>query len=240
MHYYKFNISDWVSGTAHLTLIEEAVYFRLVNHYYDTESPIPLETHSVSRRLRMADQSETVAEILNEFFTKTEKGYTHERCDELLKEYKKTVNKNRKNAAKGGRPSKNAASKETQSVSSGNPVGSQKEPDGIPNQEPLTNNQEPLTTNKDIGDKSPAKAKRFTPPELLEAIDYFFERTQDKTRSVSEAQRFVDFYESKGWYVGKNKMKDWKAAVRNWLNKNNNQRMTPAQKTQMNIMDFDL
>ena len=31
-----------------------------------------------------------------------------------------------------------------------------------------------------------------------------------------DADRFVDFYESKNWYVGKNKMKDWKAAVRNW------------------------
>ena len=31
-----------------------------------------------------------------------------------------------------------------------------------------------------------------------------------------DAERFIDFYESKGWFVGKNKMKDWKAAVRNW------------------------
>lgn len=31
-----------------------------------------------------------------------------------------------------------------------------------------------------------------------------------------DAERFVDFYSSKGWMVGKNKMKDWKAAVRNW------------------------
>ena len=34
------------------------------------------------------------------------------------------------------------------------------------------------------------------------------------------AQRFVDFYECKGWMVGKNKMKNWKAAVRTWVNKN--------------------
>ena len=31
-----------------------------------------------------------------------------------------------------------------------------------------------------------------------------------------DADRFVDFYESKGWMVGKNKMKDWRAAVRTW------------------------
>ena len=31
-----------------------------------------------------------------------------------------------------------------------------------------------------------------------------------------DADRFVDFYTSKGWMVGRNKMKDWRAAVRNW------------------------
>lgn len=31
-----------------------------------------------------------------------------------------------------------------------------------------------------------------------------------------DAEEFFDFYESKGWYVGKNKMKDWKACVRTW------------------------
>ena len=34
-----------------------------------------------------------------------------------------------------------------------------------------------------------------------------------------DAQRFVDFYECKGWMVGKNKMKNWKAAVRTWARK---------------------
>lgn len=34
-----------------------------------------------------------------------------------------------------------------------------------------------------------------------------------------DPQRFVDFYASKGWKVGKEPMKDWKAAVRNWANR---------------------
>lgn len=34
-----------------------------------------------------------------------------------------------------------------------------------------------------------------------------------------DAQRFHDFYSSKGWMIGKNKMKDWKAAARNWLSR---------------------
>lgn len=55
------------------------------------------------------------------------------------------------------------------------------------------------------------KEKRFAPPTPENVREY----CREKGLSV-DADRFVDFYESKNWYVGKNKMKDWKAAVRNW------------------------
>lgn len=52
---------------------------------------------------------------------------------------------------------------------------------------------------------------RFSPPSLSEVQAYISERG-----SAVDAQQFVDFYASKGWMVGKNRMKDWKAAVRTW------------------------
>lgn len=55
---------------------------------------------------------------------------------------------------------------------------------------------------------------RFVPPTVEEVRQY----CQDNDYSV-DAQRFVDFYECKGWMVGKNKMKNWKAAVRTWVKK---------------------
>lgn len=54
-------------------------------------------------------------------------------------------------------------------------------------------------------------SKRFAPPTLEEVKAYCSERNN----SV-DAQRFIDYYTSNGWKVGKNPMKDWKAAVRNW------------------------
>lgn len=57
----------------------------------------------------------------------------------------------------------------------------------------------------------PNGAKRFSPPSLDEVQAYISERG-----SAVDAQQFVDFYASKGWMVGKNRMKDWKAAVRTW------------------------
>lgn len=57
----------------------------------------------------------------------------------------------------------------------------------------------------------------FKPPTVEEVRAYCTERN-----NTVNAETFVSFYESKGWYVGKNKMKDWKAAVRTW-EKNNRQ-----------------
>lgn len=55
------------------------------------------------------------------------------------------------------------------------------------------------------------KRTRFTPPTLEEVKAY----CQSRNNGINP-ERFVDFYESKGWMVGKSKMKDWKAAVRTW------------------------
>lgn len=59
------------------------------------------------------------------------------------------------------------------------------------------------------GNKKPAK--RFSPPTLEEVTAYCRERNND-----IDPQHFIDYYSSNGWMVGKNKMKDWKAAVRTW------------------------
>lgn len=52
---------------------------------------------------------------------------------------------------------------------------------------------------------------RFTPPTVEEVKAYCLERNNG-----IDAEAFISFYESKGWMIGKNKMKDWKAAVRTW------------------------
>lgn len=56
----------------------------------------------------------------------------------------------------------------------------------------------------------PSGPKRFVPPTLAEVQSYVAER-----QSPLDPQGFIDFYESKGWMVGKTPMKDWKAACRN-------------------------
>ena len=141
MHYYKFNIADWHLATSHLSLEEEAIYFKLINFYYDSESPIPLETQTVIRRLRLGSHTVSVGLILEEFFVKRDDGWHHLRCDDELQKYKNKAEKNKTFGKLGGRPRKNKGldvnPKETQMVSENNPNIT------------LTTNHKPITNKEE-------------------------------------------------------------------------------------------
>ena len=78
-----------------------------------------------------------------------------------------------------------------------------------------------------------AREARFTPPSVEEVAAY----CQERGNGV-DAARFVDFYSSKGWMVGKSRMKDWKAAVRNW-ERSRDEKATPTKKPGYNVQHHD-
>ena len=63
------------------------------------------------------------------------------------------------------------------------------------------------------------RPRRFTPPALVEVQSYIQEKGY-----AFDAQQFMDYYESNGWKVGRNAMKDWRAAVRNWARRETEKR----------------
>ena len=71
-----------------------------------------------------------------------------------------------------------------------------------------------IDNNIDINICSNKKAA-FVKPTLYDVQIYCAERG-----NTIDPQAFIDFYESNGWMVGKNRMKDWKAAVRTWESRN--------------------
>jgi len=165
MYYYKFNISDWHLATSHLSLEEEIIYFKLINFYYDSEQPIPLETQSVCRRLRLNDFSHLVETVLHEFFIKSDDGWHHNRCDSELEKYHHKAEVNQKVGKLGGRPKNNP--EKTQSVFKENP------------QQTLTTNHKPLTTNH----------KLITPEGVSDSIfkDYMEVRKAKKAKWTETA-----------------------------------------------------
>ena len=73
------------------------------------------------------------------------------------------------------------------------------------------------------------KRKRFEKPSISDIKQYCIERNNNV-----DAQHFYDHYESNGWKVGKNSMKDWKAAVRTWEKNNYNK---PTKSNKQNAID---
>lgn len=139
--------------------------------------------------------------------------------NENIKTYQRTIEANRQNGRKGGRPRK------------------AKETDGF-SEKPTETHGEPNETHKNQSTKykvqstkytdsiesieidafaSPSSraSKRFSPPGLEEIEAYFAE----KGGTAAQAERFRDFYESNGWKVGKNHMKSWKAAASGWMSR---------------------
>lgn len=95
------------------------------------------------------------------------------------------------------------------------------ESQGEPSNEPT---YEPPKSDK----KPESKRQIFIPPTVDEVQDYCEQR-----KNGIDAQGFVNFYISKGWMIGKNKMKDWKAAVRTW----ERTRKQPEVHTDRNLID---
>jgi len=113
-----------------------------------------------------------------------------------LRKYDDYINKQKFNGAKGGRPKKEEETQITQPFF----------------QEPKkADNVNVNATVKDI------KVNRdvFIKPSIVEIKNYMLE-----IGMADVSEKWFDYYESNGWLVGKNKMKNWRAAVRTWKNNN--------------------
>lgn len=90
--------------------------------------------------------------------------------------------------------------------------------------------------NENINVNTNVKSKRFVKPSIDEIAVYMEERNMNNV-----SQKFYDFYEAKGWMIGKNPMKDWKAAVRTWES-NHQKTSQPATTTSpkyFNLEEYD-
>ncbi len=84
-----------------------------------------------------------------------------------------------------------------------------------------TNSKELVNTPKEKNEENNFKKEKIvskkvetnTPKNLEEVETYFLEKEKPK----SEANKFFNYYEANGWMVGKNKMKNWRAAANNWI-----------------------
>jgi uncharacterized protein YdaU (DUF1376 family) len=130
MHYYQFHIGDYRAATAHLTNDEDLAYRRLLDMYYDTETPIPLDIDWVSRRLRLGQ--DVIENVLNDMFKLSVDGYIHTRCDSEIQKYH----------------SKADSARKANQIRWGSEKVLKSDADQI-----LTNNHKPITNNQEYIDR---------------------------------------------------------------------------------------
>jgi uncharacterized protein YdaU (DUF1376 family) len=193
MHYYTFNVGDYRRDTAHLSRVEHGIYRDLIDWYYLEEKPIPIETESVSRRLRLDSEADKVAlkNVLADFFTLESDGYHHSRIDRDIEHYHSNATKNRENGKKGGRPK----TEKTQSVSSGLPVESESKA-----KQTLTKNQEPITINQEpVNTKPRERGPDFVLPDWIDRDHWDAWHSTPKRKKATPQQKQLAIKKLQAW-----------------------------------------
>jgi uncharacterized protein YdaU (DUF1376 family) len=198
MNFYKHHLGDYAKATAHLSILEHGTYLLMLHHYYATEAPLPADVAVICRIIRATTriEVEAVKAILDQFWTPGPHGWTNGRGAEEIERAAKQREVNIELGKRGGRPKKTDSVSD--SVCEKKPIS---EPNRNPSHYPLAN------THTDV-----CVRRRFAPPSV-EAVDNF---AKEKGLDI-DAAAFVDFYTAKGWRIGNTPMKDWQAAVRNWV-----------------------
>ena len=202
MHYYKRHIGDYHKKAGRLSILQHGTYTLLIDACYDRERFPTLEEAIDWVWASSDDEIQAVEFVLKRFFDLDENGkYVQTRIAEELEHYAGICAKNKQIADERETKRREKSTKRAPSVD-----------EAPPNHKPLTTNQEPVNNSA-----------RFHAPTVDEVRAY----CQEKGYTL-DPERFVNFYESKGWMVGKTKMKKWKAAVANW-EKSNKQEAAPKQ-----------
>ena len=151
MNYYPHHIGDFNNATRHLDRIERSIYLDLIHFYYDIEGPIPDDIEMVAKKILASEHLTSVEQMLNEFLTLDQKGWSNARCDAVIADYKDK----QKKKVKAGRASAKARKANNVKGCKGSTSVQQVLSKCATNQEPITNNQKPITNNQNTTPAEP-------------------------------------------------------------------------------------
>jgi uncharacterized protein YdaU (DUF1376 family) len=204
MHYYQFNIGDYRRDTGHLSLLEHGIYRSLLDTYYLNESPL-CEDNAILMRTHCIRTSDEEKAFKNVLNDFFILTKKGYSHKKCSDQIKKYNNKSEK-ARLSAKVRWDAKAMRTHS-------------EGNANHKPITNNHKPI--------KEKSKRKVFAKPTREETFMF----SNSESLNVTG---FFDYYESNGWKVGKNIMKDWKAAARGWSKRQS--KFSPNQPYSNNFM----
>lgn len=161
MNYYEHHIGDYMKDAAHLSMLEDAAYRRLLDAYYTREIPLPADAAACCRLIRASGKAEFAAvdAVLREFFVLQDDGWHQKRCDREIARYLDKVEK-AKQAAFASVASRRASAERTLSERSTDVQPRAHVPD--------TSNQTPVTNNQEI----PTALSGKPDPDALEVLNF--------------------------------------------------------------------
>lgn len=168
MNHYPHHIGDYISATAHLSMLEDGAYRRLLDLYYRRELPLPAAVPAVCRLVRAAsdDERAAVEAVLSEFFDLTAEGWRHRRCDAEIAAYQEKSNKAARSAqARWGASDAQTARRQGAVQDEGDgavPSNCAGSADAMRTHSERNANQEPIASNQEPEVKSESR-KRATP-----------------------------------------------------------------------------
>lgn len=172
MNYYSHHIGDFNNETRHLSRVERSLYRDMRDMYLDTEAPLTKDFQMLCRKLMAKTDEEVtgVQQVLNEFFTDVEQGWSNVRCEQIIYEYRKGLGD--KSAAGKASAEARAAAKAALEAASNN--GSSTDVEQVlnkcsTNHKPITNNHKPITNKNHL---SASRGKEY-PPDFEEVWDEY-------------------------------------------------------------------
>jgi uncharacterized protein YdaU (DUF1376 family) len=195
MRHFAHHIGDYAAATAHLTMVEDAAYHRLLRLYYQQEAPLPSDEKEIYRRCRARNPREKagILRVLHEFFTLESDGCWHQaRADREIANYKHLVEAGREGGIKSGLA---RSLKQNRT-----------------NQEPRTKNQEPVT--KEESERATRSGSRLPDDWVPSDEDRAFARQVGIVDIGETASVFCDYWHALAGAKGRKV--DWAGTWRNW------------------------
>lgn len=210
LQWFKFFTGEYIGGKITLEDLEtQGLFINICAHYWHKSCVLSYD--EIRRRFPMAKQSSFDALIKAELIHVSQSEMIKIKfLFEQLGKRNALSSINSKNGQKGGRKNKPQDAHEIREVEAV-ALNSLSEINPTLRQQEKNKNKNKIKRERrdDSHEINSKKNSSFIVPNFEEIKLYFLE----KKSSEKQAQRFFDFYESKDWFVGKNKMKKWKAAA---------------------------
>lgn len=204
MHYYQHNIGDYRKDTSHLSLLEHGIYRQLLDTYYLDEEPLNSDLSKLMRShsVRTADEVQSFQNVLNDFFSLTENGYIHKRCDVVISEFHSKSEKAR-SSAMARWANKDKGSKRTDTKSNANALRTDSEGNAkgmlTSNQKPERETELPSFLTKEMWDEWLQHRKGLKKPMSELSKTKFINQLSGFVEQGHDAKRLMDTAIANGW-----------------------------------------